>query len=314
MAALLTAEASLAFHQVPVRRFERYEVAIEAMADYETELCRSASQKRARCLRVTDQDQPEEAFCLFPPGSNKPPLAIVGGMGPLAGAMAFRQACARFGNSRAVLLYQACSVPDRSTVILSGNGRESLLCRGLASRLAGAVRLSVSFVSSAVRPVRCILACNSAHYFWRILQDELNPDEAQMVSLVESSVEALRFRPCQRVLLLTTEGARAGKVFSTPLSDAGIAFAEPPHAQNLLLMRAIFEGIKSLDYRRAVELGNQFFENILEADEDYDGILAGCTEIPLIIDLLKLHGSRQVAAFLSRAKIVDPLMEALCRA
>jgi hypothetical protein len=70
-------------------------------------------------LTVTDQDQPEEVFCLFPARPDRPPLAIVGGMGPLAGALAFRQACTRIQNSRAVVLYQACSVPDRSTVILS---------------------------------------------------------------------------------------------------------------------------------------------------------------------------------------------------
>ena len=78
-----------------------------------------------------------------------------------------------------------------------------------------------------------------------------------------------------------------------------------------LLMRAIFEGIKSLDERRAVELGNEFFETILRSGHDYDCILAGCTELPLTIDLLRRRGSPAVAAFLSRVKIVDPLEEAL---
>jgi aspartate/glutamate racemase len=80
-----------------------------------------------------------------------------------------------------------------------------------------------------------------------------------------------------------------------------------------LLMRAIFEGVKALDDRRAVELGNEFFETILESRWDYDCVLAGCTELPLLIDLLRLHGSLAVAAFLSRVRIVDPMEEALCR-
>jgi aspartate racemase len=194
------------------------------------------------------------------------------------------------------------------------------VCRGMALRLAGAVELTVSLAGADSQPVRCIIACNSAHYFWRLLQDELLANargrqcEVQVVSLVESSLEALKSQSCRRALLLATQGARMGQVFSAPLREAGIAFEEPPPALDCLLMRAIFEGTKSLDTRRAVELGNDFFENILAAGRSYDCILAGCTEIPLIIDLLRLRGSSAVAAFLSRVKIVDPVEEALCRA
>jgi aspartate/glutamate racemase len=78
-------------------------------------------------------------------------------------------------------------------------------------------------------------------------------------------------------------------------------------------MRAIFEGMKSLDARRAVELGNEFFEAILGAAGDYDCIVAGCTEIPLTIDLLRVRGSRAVADLLANVKIVDPLEEAIRR-
>jgi len=299
---------------VPVRRFERFEVAMQSVAAYEAALCERAAVRRSDGLPVTDQDQPEEAFGLFPASPLQPPLAIVGGMGPLAGAAAFRRACQRFGNSRAVVLYQACSVPDRSTVILSGNGPDTALCRDLAARLAAAVRLGASLSAQPGHPVRCILACNSAHYFWRLLQEELREDDLQMLSLVECCVDAFRLQPCGNVLLLATEGARVGKIFSAPFRDAGIAFEEPSAALSGLLMRTIFDGMKSLDSARAVEFGNRFFEEILATGRDYDCILAGCTEIPLVIDLLKTHGSRRVISFLSRARMIDPLEEALCRA
>jgi len=309
-----SAAALIEADPVPMQRFERHDAAIEAMAGYEAALHERASGRRSQGLSVTDQDQPEEAFCLFPRNPLEPPLAIVGGMGPLAGAAAFRRACARFQNSRAVVLYQACSVPDRSTVILGENGPDPALCRGLARRLAGAVRWSERLASPAGQPVRCILACNSAHYFWRLIEKELRSDNLRMVSLVESSVHALRFQPCRKVLLLATEGARVGRVFSAPFRDAGIAFEEPSPELSRLLMRAVFDGMKSLDRCRAIELGSQFFENVLETGREYDGILAGCTEIPLLIDLLRSLGSRRVASFLARTRIVDPLEEALCRA
>jgi aspartate/glutamate racemase len=306
--------------QAPLRRFGKYEMALGAVARYEAALCGHASQRRSAGLRVTDQDQPEEAFGLFPANPVRPPLAIVGGMGPLAGAMAFRRACQSFQDSRTVVLYQACSIPDRSTVILGGGVRDPSRCRELSARLADAVRLAVSLTGQAGLPARCIVACNSAHYFWSLLREDLRanapgrPCEAAMLSLVDSSVEALQIHSCRRALVLATEGARVGGVFAAPFRAAGIAFEEPPPMLERLLMQAIFEGIKSLDERRAVALGNEFFETVLRTGRDYDCILAGCTEIPLTIDLLRQRGSPAVAAFLSQVKIVDPLEEALCRA
>jgi aspartate/glutamate racemase len=303
--------------EAPVLRFfEHYEAAVEAMADYQAALCADAARRRSIGLTVTDQDQPDEAFCLFPARPTHPPLAIVGGMGPLAGALAFRQTCARFQDSRAVVLYQACSVPDRSPVILGEAHTDTVLCREMASRLADAVRLAVGLAHASSQQVRCVIACNSAHYFWRLVAENLRQSRTrvQMISLVDSSVEALRFERCRRALLLATEGARAGEVFSTPCREAGIAFDEPSPTLSRLLMSAVYEGIKSLDERRAVELGNEFFDAVERSGRDYDCILAGCTELPLTIDLLRLHGSPAVAAFLARVKIVDPLEAALAHA
>jgi len=315
MAVSQSAVASLVI-EAPIHRFQHYGAAVQAMADYQAALCENASQRRSQGFAVTDQDQPDEVFCLCPAGAGQPPLAIIGGMGPLAGALAFRQACARFQDSRAVVLYQACSVPDRSSVILSEGRPDTPLCREMALKLAGAVRLAVDLVPPASQPARCIIACNSAHYFWRCTVDDLGPTaerrcEVRMISLVESSLAALQCQSSKRALLLATEGAQAGHVFSAPYRDAGIGFDEPSPTLSRLLMSAIFEGMKSLDERRAVELGNDFFEAILRSGRSYDCVLAGCTELPLTIDLLKLRGSPAVAAFLSRVKIVNPLEEAL---
>lgn len=334
MAAAQSAMAPLVL-EVPVQRFLHYADAVQAMANYKVALCANALRRRANGFTVTDQDHPEEVFCLFPSRPHRPPLTIIGGMGPLAGALAFSQACSRFQNSRAIVLYQVCSVPDRSTVILGERNFDSPLCHEVASILADAVRLVVDFMPPAGKAVRCVIACNSAHYFWRLVADDLRwnaaragrisgkvsgkvPCRIEMISLVESSVSALKQQSCKRALLLATEGAQAGKIFSAPCRDAGIAFDELSPTMSRLLMSAIFEGLKSLDERRAVELGNEFFETILRSGQDdgihYDCVLAGCTEIPPTIDLLRLRGSPAVVAFLSRLKVIDPMEEALSHA
>jgi aspartate racemase len=286
------------------------------MADYQAALCEEASRRRSNGLTVTDQDQPDEVFCLCPARPDHPPLAIIGGMGPLSGALAFRQACARFQDSRAVVLYQACSMPDRSAVILGEGHPDTPLCRGMAFRLAAAVRLAVELAPAASQPARCMIACNSAHYFWPRVVDDLRqaaarPCKVRMISLVESSLEALGRESCGRALLLATEGARVGQVFSAPCRDRGIAFDEPSPSLSRLLMRAIYEGMKALDDRRTVEIGNEYFETVSRSGQAYDCVLAGCTELALMVDLLRRNGSPTVAAFLSRVKVIDPVEEAL---
>jgi aspartate/glutamate racemase len=303
--------------EMPVRRFAHHGAAVRAIEDYETVLFENASRRGANDARVIDQDQPDEMFCLFPARPARPTLIIIGGMGPLAGARAFRQACVRFEDSRAVVLYQACSVPDRSTIILREGRPDTAACQRMAARLAAAVRLAFDVASPSGRPASCIIACNSAHYFWRMVSEDLRQGAApacttRMVSLVDASMEALHSQRCARVLILATEGARIGKVFSQPCRDANIVFDEPSSQLSRLLMSAIFEGMKSLDRRRAVALGEEFFAAILRCGRDYDCILAGCTEIPLTIDLLRLAGSSAVSDFLSGVRIVDPVAEALC--
>jgi len=299
-----------------VRGFRHYRTAVKAIVDYQVALYESATFRRSNGMTVTDQDQPEEVFCLSPARPNAPPLVIIGGMGPLAGAQAFRHACLRFGDSRAVVLYQACSVPDRSTVILGERRPDTLRCHAMAAKLTAAVRHAVNLAPCGSLPARCIIACNSAHYFWQLVVDDLERTalrrcEVLMISLVESAVQALRGQFCKRALLLATEGAQVGQVFSAPCRDAGIAIDEPSPTLSHLLMSTIFEGMKSLDERRAVELGNEFFEAILRSGRDYDCVVAACTELPLTIDMLRRRGSPSVLAFLSRVKIVDPLQEAL---
>lgn len=298
------APAALEF---PVRQFSDNLAARHAISVYESGLWEAASRWRAAGQSVADQDYPDAIFRLTPPEPVLPPLAILGGMGPLAGAKAFREACNRFGDSRAVALYQACSLPDRTQTILAADEKRA---RDLAAAIGQAARKAVGLLPPGRFPA-CIVSCNSAHYFWPEIETLAAP-LCRLVSLVAASLEALRNLP-GKTLLLTTKGARAGQVFSRPFRKARIDFDEPAEAADGLLMAAIYEGVKALDDGRAVALGNEFFEAILKTGTPYCRILAGCTEIPTLIDLLKRHGRPAVAAFLSGVEILDPLREALAR-
>src|SRR6266702_7822956 len=146
---------------LPVRRFDGFRQAVDSIAGYALSLQTRAAERRSRGLAVSDQDYPEEAFCLMPPGATRRTLALIGGMGPLAGALAFRRACERFGDSRATVLYQACSVPDRTPVILADRGaRLTPADLDVATRLARAIEAAVDLLPQAAERVDCIMACN----------------------------------------------------------------------------------------------------------------------------------------------------------
>jgi len=301
----------------PVRRYGGFRDAVDAIACYAVSLQTQATERRSRGLSVSDQDYSEEAFCLTPPGAARHPLVLIGGMGPLAGALAFRKACERFCDSRTTVLYQACSVPDRTPAILADGGtRFSPISLEMGRHLASAVKEAVGLLPQVPGRVDCVLACNSAHYFWEPLKISLagSPDlhrRLNLISIVQSSFRALRAAACGRVLLLCTQGARIGGIFSGAAAESGVRFGEPGPELDRLLMRAIYDGVKSLDEDRAVEFGTQFFEGVLRHMGDFDCILAGCTELPAIIELLKGRGTPAVKAFLSRVTVVDPLDAAL---
>jgi aspartate racemase len=261
---------------------------------------------------VTDQDYPEEAFCLVPKRETRPPLVLIGGMGPLAGARAFVQACQKCGHSRRITLYQACSVPDRTPVILASQRNQSNSSDlEMATHLADAIRRAIGLLPQTTEQADCIMVCNSAHYFYeplvRILARRIN-----LISLTGSAIRTVRRRAIDRpVLLLCTEGARVGRIFSHVAAIAGVNLEEPSAEAEGLLMHAIYHGIKSMDDECAIQFGTQFFEAILRENGAYDSLVAGCTELPVLIELLRARSTPDITAFLSHAIIIDPMEAAL---
>jgi aspartate racemase len=304
------------FLRQSVHRFDDTYEAVHCIGSYVSWLQLQAAIRRSSGDTVNDQDYPEEAFCLVPNRETRPPLMLIGGMGPLAGARAFVRACQKFGHSRRIILYQACSVPDRTPVILASQRNQSNSSDlEMATHLADAIRRAIGLLPQTTEQADCIMVCNSAHYFYeplvRILA-RLFAYRINLISLTGSAIRTVRRRANDRpVLLLCTEGARVGRIFSHVAAIAGVNLEEPSAEAERLLMHAIYHGIKSMDDERAVQFGTQFFEAILRENGAYDSIVAGCTELPVIIELLKARSTPDIKTFLSQAIIIDPMEESL---
>ena len=296
--------------------------AIEATHAWIRGLSASAAERRLRGEEVCDQNFPVELFALRPARTTLPPLVLLGGMGPLAGARGFVRACAIFGERREILLLQACSIPDRTRAVLADARMQGEARRGagispehvaVVRALEAALGEAVRHVISMRRPIDVIALCNAAHAFLPGVFARTGSGDVRLVSLVESVVEELGRRRARPALILSSVGTRVSRIITRRLDEAGIAYVEPSDRLQEALMRAIYEGLKALDWETASAAGGQVFAELLATGTDIGCIVAACTEIPQILDLVKRTGSEDLQERLSRIDVVDPVELALIR-
>ena len=287
--------------------------AIEAMHAYVRRLSVTASRRRLRGEDVCDQGLPVELFALRPPRTAVPPLVLLGGMGPLAGANGFARACAVFGESREIVLLQACSIPDRTGAVLAdarSRGATSPEHVAVVDALDAALHEAVGHVTSPSRAIDVIALCNAAHAFLPEVFERMANRHVRLISLAECVVDALA-RRAGAALILSTVGTRVARVFTRRLDEEGLRYVEPSDAIQEELMRAIYAGVKALDWKTAAAAGEAVLTELLAANPDVDCIVAGCTEIPEILELLKRSGSGDLKKRLADIEVLDPVELAL---
>lgn len=284
---------------------------MEAIDIHIRRLSAIAAGRRLRGEEVCDQDFPVELFALHPARTAHAPLVLLGGMGPLAGAKGFARACAMFGESREIVLLQACSVPDRTRAALADvRSRTGVSPEHVAvgCALDAALHEAIRHVTSTRRGIDVIVLCNAAHAF---LPDDFVTGNVRLISLVECVVHELARQGSWPALILSTLGTRVSRIFPRRLDQAGIAYVEPSDRVQETLMRAIYEGLKALDWEMASAAGEAVFAELLGAGTDLGCIVAACTEIPQIVELVKRTGSKDLRDRLSRIDVVDPVELAL---
>lgn len=292
--------------------FDEAQQAIAATIEFRQQLHTIAENKKLRSETVEDQIYPNEAIVLRPKLMSAPPLLLLGGMGPLAGLGAFEVACKMFQNSREIVLFQACSLSNRTTVIqqiIQGavDGEADLVMM-----MAIAISEAMHYISSNVKPVETIVTCNGAHYFLPKVMQQLQVDDEkifsrlQWISLIDTTIEYLQQR-FSKPLILCTTATRLGRVYSQPLEEAGIDYLEPNSELQSILMQSIYQGVKTSDCDFACKVGEHFFLELLKLQQKVDCIIAGCSEIPYLLQWLKTNSCLQVKEFLSKLEIIDPV-------
>ncbi len=196
-------------------------------------------------------------------------LGIIGGMGPEATQVMYREIIARTDAGRDqdhidILIYSHASMPDRTAAIESGDtaGVRALLAADARKlRAAGADILAVP--------------CNTSHNF---ISDIEKAVDIPVINMIEETAGYIRDkRPeMKKVGILATEGTVRSGLYQKALESRGITPFVPDAKHQKTVMSIIYEQIKAgqkgdRDDFAAVDL---FMKK-----NGCDGAILGCTEL-----------------------------------
>jgi aspartate racemase len=148
-----------------------------------------------------------------------------------------------------------------------------------------------------------IIVCNTAHYFLDQLEPELS---IPILSILDVVAEAVKQAGLEKVGLLATRGTIEANIYQAKLSECGIETLIPDKRHESMVMAAI-RSIKAAptDEEREKATGQLKAAAQYLLNQGAQGIIGGCTEIPLALgqkDLQVLFFDSQL--LLARAAVV----------
>jgi aspartate racemase len=203
-------------------------------------------------------------------------IGILGGMGPEATLDLFAKIIANTPAERdqdhlRVVIDSNPKVPDRTAAILSGG--ESPV-PAMKAGIAALKRAGADFV---------VIPCVSAHFFLDELQYEAG---LPILSMFDVTAEHIRLHHphIRTVGMLATTGTLKGGRFRAKLEQSGTATLAPEEEDQKRVMAAIYE-IKGAPGGRGRDAIGAEIRTIAGrlVQRGAQGVVAGCTEIPLVL-------------------------------
>lgn len=159
-------------------------------------------------------------------------------------------------------------VPDRVAAILSGGPDPAPV---LVDMALGLVRQGADLLA---------IACNTAHHFHANIQAAVQVPVLDMTAL--TAQRAAERNPAVRTVgLLATEGTIQLRLYHRHFEALGITVMTPDDLEMRRFMRIVY-GVKTGDDGPAVRAEMAALAESL-LDRGADAVIAGCTEVPLLI-------------------------------
>lgn len=207
----------------------------------------------------------------------KKTIGILGGMGPEATAYMFELIIKHTKAEKdqdhiPVIIYSNPKIPHRTEAII-GKGPSPV------PHLVESIKTLLQAGSDFI-----IIPCITAHHFIPELKAEIN---FPFISLLDESLiwAKEKIPEVKRAGLIASKGTIKSRLFHKTFSIAGIEIFGPDEQEQEQIMEAIFgkEGIKA-GFRsdKAKETIVQTARKLIARGAE--GIIAGCTEIPLVLE------------------------------
>lgn len=203
-------------------------------------------------------------------------IGVLGGMGPEATLNCFAKIlrgtpAATDQEHLPVLIWNNPKVPDRTRSILNDDAAPLPVLADGCRRLAAA---GADFV---------IIPCVTAHYFVPALREA---SELPILSILDAVVEHIRtrFPRIRTVGLMATRGTVQSGIFQKKLASQGIDWVTCQGSVQEQIMEAIYRvkaGAAADDRNWANRVLADSAQSLVDAGAE--GIIAGCTEIPLAL-------------------------------
>ena len=203
-------------------------------------------------------------------------MGILGGMGPSATIDFFAEIVRKTDANcdqehLRIIIDNNPKIPDRTEAILQDTVAPLALMSSSCQLLENA---GVHFI---------VIPCVSSHYFIEKLRNTIG---IPIISIVEELTLAIQKKPkISKVGLLATTGTVVGKVIQTVLEKNKIDLLLPSSGEQNNVMEAIYlikSSISESDRAKAKQLLITVAERLILSGSQ--GIIAGCTEIPLVIN------------------------------
>jgi aspartate racemase len=202
-------------------------------------------------------------------------LGILGGMGPEATASLYlniigrcqRELGAKYNSDFPPIVINSCPVPDG---YMWKDFHKSEVERTLRLNVRLLEKAEVDFIA---------IPCNSVHHFLPVMRRAVN---VPFLSIVEETARAISAEGLTRVLLLASEFTVNRRIYDKTLADREITLVKPTAAQKRLvgdiIVRVESGRRTKSDRTRVVKIVDK-----LRKESDVEGVIAGCTEIPLLV-------------------------------
>lgn len=201
-------------------------------------------------------------------------VGILGGMGPQATCDLFNKII-NYTNAKSdqenihLLIDNNVEIPDRTNYIL-GKGENPI---------TPMVETAVKLRNAGAEMI--IIPCNTAHYFYNKLTEAV---EVPFINMIEEVGKYIyeSYGKC-KVGLLATTGTYKGKVYETYCDKYNIQIVSPSDEDKNCILDLTYKvksGDMNVDVLKIKEVLNRF------NDKGITTIILGCTELPLVFDVL----------------------------